>query len=128
MSCNSKLVGKKILIVEDDALVATGIELTYLRFGCVVVGNVRTLREGMYHAFHTETDLVSSTIWFENTKEDSRKLTEILRELKIPFIHLTAYNREQAAPFVAEGDIVAYKPYIEEDLEKALLAALARKR
>ncbi|MEW6257588.1 MAG: response regulator [Pseudomonadota bacterium] len=50
------VAGKKVLVVEDELLVAMGLEDTLSSLGCVVVGPVTTLEEAMALFASVEAD------------------------------------------------------------------------
>jgi PAS domain S-box-containing protein len=117
---------RRILVVEDQRLIAADIESTLARLGYAVVGSVPSGEEAIQKAGEVSPELVLMDIRLRG-KMDGTEAAAIIRErFDIPIVFLTAYADEETivrakatAPF---GYIV--KPFNERELRAAVEVAL----
>ena len=111
------LEGKRILVLEDEPLVAMLLEEMLLDLGCEVVGPAYNLREGERLA--GEAVLDAAVLDVNVNGEMSDPVAEILRARGVPFALATGYGL--SAPMAANGDVpVLQKPYPAGKLEAVL--------
>jgi DNA-binding response OmpR family regulator len=116
------LEGKRILVLEDEPLVAMLLEEMLLDLGCEVVGPAYSLREGERLA--REAPLDAAVLDVNVNGEMSDPVAEVLRSRGVPFVLATGYGL--SAPTAAGGDVpVLQKPYPAGKLEAALRELLA---
>jgi CheY-like chemotaxis protein len=115
----ASLAGKRILVVEDEYLVAAFIENALTELGAVVVGPVYRIKEGVSLA--QDEDLDVAVLDVNLNEERSDPIAQTLRDRGIPFILATGYGEAERNAGVPILD----KPYTEEKLAKALGRALA---
>lgn len=111
--------GKRILVLEDEPLVAFALEDMLLELGCEVVGPANTLAQAAELA-NTQT-IDAAVLDINIDGERSYGIAELLAAKGVPHIFATGYNPEDL-PFGAAG--VLTKPYRASDVEAALAKAL----
>ena len=116
----------RVLLVEDEALLAMQTEAWLQSLGCEVVGPARDLAQALRHA--TEEPELSAAVLDVNLGPDESALpvVDVLRARGIPFIFATGY----AGPAALEGRgavavAVLRKPFGRPALADALARALA---
>jgi len=115
----SGLAGKRILLAEDEFLIALAAEDALVARGAVVVGPAYSLAESLGLAEGATLD--AAVLDVNLNGEDSAPLAALLVRRGVPFVLATGYDRVDnlhAAPLVA-------KPYDEDRLDTALRRALA---
>jgi CheY-like chemotaxis protein len=114
------LEGKRILVVEDEAMVAMLIEDMLAGLGCEVVGPAMRLDHALRLA---ETGAIDAAVLDINLGgERSDPVADILERRRVPILFVTGYGRSGRA---GRNDRVLQKPYREAELADALRAALA---
>lgn len=116
----------KILIVEDECLVAGDLQETLEFMGYVVTGIATSGEQAVFMAGETRPDLILMDIKLEG-EMDGTQAAELIYDLyKIPIIFLTAYSgnhildqAKKSSPF---GYIV--KPFDEKELHPMITMAL----
>lgn len=114
--------GKRILVVEDEPLVAMLLEEMLLDLGCTVVGPAYSLREGERLAAEAELD--GAVLDVNLNGEMSDPVANTLRGRGVPFALATGYGL--SAPMAADGAVpVLQKPYPAAKLEATLRELLS---
>ncbi|HKI74177.1 MAG TPA: response regulator, partial [Pseudomonadales bacterium] len=103
----------KILIIEDEALVARELRSRLTNMGYEVVG-VAYSREGIDLARETSPDLLLTDIHLKDGEDGIRLAREIQQERDVPVVFLTAYSDEAT---VARAKAVAPYGYIIKPVE-----------
>ncbi len=118
----------RILIVEDDRVVAWHIQETLENLGHEVVAIAASGIEAIEIAENEQPDLVLMDIWLKGNMDGITAAEDINRRLDIPIIYLTAHTdpstvqrAKLSCPF---GYLV--KPLREQDLQTAVEIALHR--
>jgi CheY-like chemotaxis protein len=116
----SDLHGRRVLLVEDETLVALMVEDMLAELGCIVVASAGTLSEARRYAAEGDFDLALLDVNLKGEKVFP--VADDLRRRGIPVVFATGYGAHgvgdyQHAPTVA-------KPYRLTDLEQALHAAI----
>jgi CheY-like chemotaxis protein len=112
----------RVLVVEDEAVIAMLIEDMVLEFGSEVIGPVARLREALSLAHNAALDAaildvnVGGAVIFP--------VAEVLRERGIPFIFATGYQPNELPPRFRDSLSVS-KPFSYPVLAEALRTALA---
>jgi CheY-like chemotaxis protein len=116
-----RLVGKRVLIVEDEALVAMLIEGFLEECECTIVGPCGTVEKAL-EAVQTGTfDLAVLDVNLRGQKV--YPVAEILSERHIPFLFLSGYGDDAIPPGRGTWKVCA-KPFKGNDLMRMLSAAL----
>jgi len=115
------LTGKRILLVEDEFLVAAMAEDALTELGAIVIGPAYRIREGLALAA-TET-LDGAVLDINIAGERSDGIAELLISRNIPFIRATGYGRQEDK---GDGVPVIDKPYSIDKLANALVSVMDR--
>ncbi|MBM3267973.1 MAG: PAS domain S-box protein [Candidatus Sericytochromatia bacterium] len=118
----------RILVVEDEAIVAMGIASTLANLGHKVVSVVATGTEALDAAARLRPDLVLMDVVLSGPM-DGIEASERLRQMHgIPVVYLTAYSDAATLGRAKETEPYGYivKPFQEKDLEIAIDMALYR--
>ena len=115
------LSGKRILVVEDEYLIASLIVTVLTRAGCVVVGPFSTLAIAL-EAARTE-DVDTALLDVNLAGQFVFPVAEVLDQRHIPFLLLTGYG-ENAIPDDHRDWKVVSKPFRPQRLLTALLDSM----
>ncbi|GAB7014680.1 response regulator [Methanogenium cariaci] len=94
-SYQSSLTNAKILIVEDEVIIAMALEDSVHGFGYLVAGRATTGQRAIDLAMETQPDLALIDIRLDGEMDGIEAAERIYRRLKIPVIFLTAYSDEE---------------------------------
>jgi len=107
------LHGKRVLIVEDDYLIAEGLSHTIADCGFTVVGPVDTADRAVRLINREPPDGVLLDV---RLREGSAvEVAKVLRKRGIPFIVMSGYPRDTLPPELEKAPFIA-KPMIESEL------------
>lgn len=115
------LAGRRILVVEDEAIIAAMIEDILRELSVEVVGPAATVSQGLVLAEHETVDLALLDVNVRNEPIDP--VAAVLRRRGIPLVFATGYGR---SPAVVASASVVDKPFPKEKLVAALREALLR--
>ena len=118
---HSSLIGKRVLIVEDEMLVALMIEDVLVDLGCRTVGPCGSVAKALQAARTEELDLAVLDVNLGG--EMVYPVAEALTERQIPFLFVSGYG-DDAIPSDHGSWKVCAKPFKTRDLEKMLSAVL----
>lgn len=118
------LAGKRVLIVEDEALVAMLVEEYCEEFGCEIAGIASRLEEAVQKAITLAIDIAVLDVNLAGKL--SYPIAEVLVARNIPFIFATGYGNA-AVPAALVGAPVLPKPFERMRLAAALNTALEAK-
>lgn len=112
----------RILVVEDEAIIAMDLAATLRRQGYLVSGTVDTGEESIVRAESERPDLVFMDINLKGPMNGIEAADEIRRRWGIPVIYLTAYGEEihLGRPGQSNGTPRLLKPFDDGDLEQIL--------
>ncbi len=116
------IAGKRVLVVEDEVLVAMMIEDYLEDLGCFVVGTASRLQEAVEMARNLELDVAILDVNLKG--ELSYPVAEMLVSRNLPFVFSTGYGTA-GLPGNLCGATVLSKPYDPEHLAAALLSVLS---
>jgi PAS domain S-box-containing protein len=102
------LNGKRILVIEDEPLVAMDVESTLTAAGCKVVGPAATLERAKLLIEESDCDAVLLDVNLAGQPVD--ELATLLTRKNHPFAFVTGYGRE-ALPAGFRGAVVLGKPF-----------------
>lgn len=109
----------RILIVEDELMIAEMIKEMLMDLGYSVIGVAKNYQRAMaYLEEHKDIDLVMLDINLEEEKDGIDIGWELKKNYKIPFIYLTSYTDKMTVKRAAETSPEAYlaKPFSSADL------------
>jgi PAS domain S-box-containing protein len=118
----------KILIVEDETIVAWDIKETLEKLGHTVIDLVVSGTEALGAAFNDSPDLVLMDIRLEGDLDGIAAGDEIYQSLKIPIVYLTAHADELTLARATRTNPFGYvlKPFQPQSLQSAIKVALQR--
>ncbi|TGQ63501.1 MAG: response regulator [Mesorhizobium sp.] len=114
---------KRVLILEDEPLVAMLLEDLLLEMGHEVVGSVAWISQAMKLADQMDIDFAILDINLGGAK--SFPVAEILRRRGIPFVFATGYGSE-GLEREFENELILQKPYEAHELKRAIEQASVR--
>jgi CheY-like chemotaxis protein len=117
------LAGIRVLIVEDEAIIAMTAEDMLEQLGCVTAASVATFSEAMKAAEQGGFDVALLDINLNGTL--SLPVADRLRDTGIPFVFTTGYGSAGTGPGHRAVPVVA-KPYRTEAIAAAIALALNR--
>ena len=118
---HSELSGRRILVVEDERLIALDIQDILERWGCMVVGPVATAAAALELIAHECPD--SAILDVHLNGETSEPVATALQECGRPFLVLTAYRRSHLAGTLRDAPVLS-KPVDEKKLGQELSGLL----
>ncbi|HEY2323077.1 MAG TPA: response regulator [Thermoanaerobaculia bacterium] len=121
---------QRILIVEDEAIVAMDLAATLRRLGYIVEGTARTGAAAIELASKTEPDLVLMDIRLKGAVDGIQAGTALYRDRGIPVVFLTAHGDADTVQRAKEASPYGYlvKPFDERVLHRVIDIALNRAR
>ena len=120
-----QLAGLRLLVVEDEAMVAMMLEDMLADLGCVVVDVAGSLAQGLALADSPDIAIDGAVLDVNLGGEKVYPVAERLAARRVPFIFSTGYGLAGISPQYAHVEALA-KPFSLPRLERALLAAVAR--
>jgi len=116
----------RILIVEDEAIVAEDLELAVTNIGYEVVGRAVSADAAVDKAVNLKPDLVLMDIVLRGEKNGIDASREIKEKVDIPVIFLTAYSDVELIDKAKSTEPYAYlvKPFQERQLLASIETAL----
>lgn len=116
------LLGRRILIVEDDPYITLALEETLAESGLVVIGAARTLATALRLATEAPVELALLDVNIGQERIDP--VADALRARGCPFVFTTGCGRAGLPEAYADAPIVE-KPFYLEEIMGALRAVLA---
>ncbi len=116
----------KILIVEDEQIVAVDIENVLQRLGYRVVGAASCGEEACRMAAESPPDLVLMDVRIDGTMDGIETARRIRQTSDVPVVFLTAYTDDETLDRAKEIEPYGYlvKPFAERDLQATIEVAL----
>jgi PAS domain S-box-containing protein len=120
----------KVLVVEDESIVALDIRALVVGLGYEVIGTASSGSEAIQKTCSLGPDVVLMDIRLEGEMDGVTAAEQIHRSSDVPVIFLTAYADDATLRRVQEDDPSAYilKPFDERELGVAIHAALRQAR
>jgi len=120
----------KILVVEDQNIVALNLRNKLKNLGYAVPATASTGEEAIRKAELTGADLVLMDIMLKGDMDGIEAAKEIKTRFGIPILYLTAYTDDETLEKAKNTEPAGYisKPFKEEDLHSNIEMALHRYR
>lgn len=122
MSASRAADSTKVLVVEDDAIIAMMVEDMLSDLGCVIVATAGKLEPALALAETLSFDLAMLDVNL-NGKE-SFPIAEVLTRRGVPFVFATGYGARVTASRYRDAPTLQ-KPYDQKQLAGAIATALA---
>lgn len=116
------LSGRRVLIVEDESLVAMLLETILEDMGCTTVGPASTVDEGLTIVADGET-LDAALLDVNVAGSQVFPVARALKDRGVPFVFSTGYG-EGGLPDEWRGQSTIQKPFTEAAIRDALMAAM----
>ncbi len=114
---SSALTGKRILVVEDEFMIAMLLEDMLTELECIVAGVVAKPADALQLISTTKVDAAVLDVNLDGV--DSFGVAAALGERQIPFVFATGYGGSRLTPEFAHYPVIQ-KPYRLEELSGAL--------
>lgn len=115
------LAGRRVLIVEDESLVAMLLETILEDMGCTPVGPAANIDDGM--AMATQGDLDAALLDVNVAGQQVFPVAQALKDRGVPFVFSTGYG-EGGLPDEWRGQATLQKPFTEAAVREALMKAM----
>ena len=117
---------RRVLVVEDEALIRLDIVETLRDFGFEVIGEASDGEQAVAMATDLRPDVIVMDI--KMPKMDGITAAEKIQELRIPVVLLTAFSQKELVERASEAGAMAYvvKPFTPNDLLPAVEIAWSR--
>ena len=116
------LTGRRVLVVEDESLVAMLIETILEDMDCIPVGPAANIEEGLRLVADTQ-DLDAALLDVNVAGQQIFPVADALKARGVPFVFSTGYG-EAGLPDHWRGRPTLQKPFSERAVEQALMAAM----
>jgi CheY-like chemotaxis protein len=119
----------KIIVFEDESIIALDIQYTLENLGYSVPVVVSSGEESVEKASEIRPDLVLMDIKLSGSMDGITAAKEIYNRLQIPVVYLTAYSDEKIMETIQEKNFSGYvnKPFDERLLQCTIKKALSEK-
>jgi CheY-like chemotaxis protein len=118
----TSLEGLRVLIIEDEAMIAMAIEDTLAAFGCTVAGVASRLEDALSTISSLLFDIAILDVNLNG--RHTYPVAETLARNGVPFVLATGYGAA-AIPEAFRSFPILAKPFRRADLKRSLAAALA---
>jgi len=124
------MTGERILIVEDEAIVADEIKARLLNLGYEVTGMAMTGEDAVKKAFEVYPDLILMDIRLKGEVDGIKAASMIRERMDVPIVYLTAYADDETLRRAKVSEPFGYimKPFQERDLHSTIEISLYRHR
>ena len=113
--------GRRVLVVEDEALVAMLLETILEDMGCMAVGPAATVDEGLRMAADEAVD--AALLDVNVAGRQVFPVAQALKDRGVPFVFSTGYG-EGGLPDEWRGQPTLQKPFTEAAVRDALMKAM----
>lgn len=118
------LAGLRLLVVEDEYMVAEHISMLLEDLGCEVAGPVRTVEEALEVVAGGTLDGVLLDANLDGIS--SAPIAAALLEASIPFVVVTGYGARTIGDYALDGAPRLIKPFTTASLSEVLRSAFVR--
>ncbi|WP_196297002.1 response regulator [Methanosarcina barkeri] len=120
----------RILVVEDEHIVAMGIKKMLKNLGYTVTGVASSGKDAISKAESTFPDVVLMDIMLKGDMDGVEAAKEIREKFDVPVVYLTAYSDSKILERAKKTEPFGYivKPFDEKDLHSSIEVALHKHR
>ncbi len=124
------MVQKKVMIVEDEGVVALSLKSTLSKMGYTITGIAITGKEAITLALETQPDVILMDIHLKGDIDGIQTTEELNRVTDIPVIYLTAYADEETLSRALKTESHSYlvKPFNPRELYSNIEFAIYKRR
>jgi DNA-binding response OmpR family regulator len=118
----------RVLIVEDEALIAEELRERLSRLGFSVIAAVDSGEEGIAIATRERPDLVLMDIRLKGEKDGVQAAKEIREQVDVPIVYLTAHSDRRTVDRASKTDHDGFilKPFVRRELQSTIEVAMQR--
>src|SRR5271167_1085245 len=122
------MIGAKVLVVEDDPIVAHVVQQQLLRFGYEVFGTAESGEQALRQIETAQPDLILMDIRIKGGIDGIETATRILRDHHIPVIYTTGSAAEETLERARNTKPYGYliKPFYDRELHATIQMAVQR--
>jgi CheY-like chemotaxis protein len=122
------MANARILIVEDEHIIAWDLQRRLTRLGYVVLGIVSSGQDAVEKALDLRPDLILMDIRLPGTMDGIEAAERIRAQLQTVIVYMTAYADEPTVQraLASEPAVVMRKPFHISELQRALERALGK--
>lgn len=117
-------VSSRVLVIEDEPIIAMDLEALVESLGHTVVGNARTRTEAVEMARRTRPGLVLADIRLADGSSGLDAVNDILVDFEVPVIFITAYPEMLLTGTRPEPTFLIAKPFREDTVKAVVSQAL----
>jgi len=116
----------KILVIEDEAIVALDIKSALEHLGFEVIDTASTYDEALESVKNSKPDILLTDINLVGSKDGIETVQDIQKIKNIPIIYLTAYSDDKTIKRAIQTNPIGYllKPFKREELKSTILLSL----
>ncbi len=124
------MADERVLIVEDEKIIALDLQRRLEKFGYSVVALAATAEEAVESALEYYPDIVLMDIMLGGNRDGIDAAIEIHEQYNVPIVFLTAYADERTVERAKKAEPVGYvlKPFKERELQTTIDIALYKSR
>jgi len=126
----SLITGTRVIIVEDEAVVALHIRQELTKLGYTVAGTATAGEQALKMIEEVFPDIILMDIHIQGAIDGIETASRIPRYLHVPIIFLTAYSEDVTLKRAGETHPYGYliKPFLDRELHATIKMALMRSR
>jgi DNA-directed RNA polymerase specialized sigma24 family protein len=117
-------IAARVLIIEDEPLIALDLETIVGEIGHEVVGSATTRREAVEMASEFRPELVLADVQLADGSSGIDAVNDILKDINVPVIFITAYPERLLTGERAEPAFLITKPFRPEMVKAVISQAL----
>jgi len=114
----------RVLIIEDEPLIALDLETIVTEIGHEVVGSATTRRDAVALAAKTRPELILADVQLADGSSGIDAVNDILKDINVPVIFITAYPERLLTGERAEPAFLITKPFRPEMVKAVISQAL----
>lgn len=120
----------KIMIVEDEAIVALEIKKSLIKLGFDVVNTVTNYYDALSFIVENELDIIIMDINLNDSKDGIETAIDIRKVKPIDILYLTAFSDDNTLKRASQTNPIGYlmKPYNLEELKTTIYMAIYKKQ
>ena len=121
---NARLSGLRVLVVEDELVIAMELENLLRRLGCIALDAVPTIQQALGVLASEQLDLVVLDVNLQGQRVTP--VAEALKERSVPFVVVTGYGSERLPEKALQDAPCLRKPVNGKQLASVIADILAR--
>ncbi|HSV28454.1 MAG TPA: response regulator [Candidatus Omnitrophota bacterium] len=116
----------RIMVIEDEPLIAMGLKMVLENMGCEVPITVDNAADAVAHAQSQPFDLILADVRLKGAEDGISAIERILMDRKVRVLFVTGNASEVANRGMGHIDVLS-KPFMPAALERSVRAILSRR-